>query len=105
MSTMTGTMPKENSLRLFVKRNPLLSMYIIMFTLAWSIMIPQALYSQGILSTPLPGFLEILTGWTPAIAAIVISAVLAGRSGVRRSEERRVGKECRCRWSTEHVKK
>jgi len=83
MSTMTGTMPKENSLRLFVKRNPLLSMYIIMFTLAWSIMIPQALYSQGILSTPLPGFLEILTGWTPAIAAIVISAVLAGRSGVR----------------------
>ena len=83
MSTMTGTIPNENSLRLFIKRNPLLSMYIIMFTIAWSIMIPQALYSQGILSTPLPGFLEILTGWTPAIAAIIVSAVLAGRSGVR----------------------
>ena len=83
MSTMTGTMPKENSLRLYIKRNPLLAMYIIMFTIAWSIMIPRALYSQGILSMPLPGFLEILTGWSPAIAAIIVSAVLAGRAGVR----------------------
>src|SRR5688500_12504062 len=83
MYTMTETTPKENSLRLFIKRNPLLAMYIIMFTIAWSIMIPRALHSQGILSTPLPGFLEILTGWSPAIAAIAISAVLAGREGVR----------------------
>ena len=83
MYTMTGTTPKENSLRLFIKRNPLLAMYIIMFTIAWSIMIPRALHSQGILSTPLPGFLEILTGWSPAIAAIAVSAVLAGREGVR----------------------
>lgn len=83
MSTMTGTMPKVNSLRLYIKRNPLLTMYIIMFTIAWSIMIPRALYSQGILSTPLPGFLDILTGWSPAIAAIVVSAVVSGREGVR----------------------
>lgn len=83
MYTMTGTTPKENSLRLFIKRNPLLAMYIIMFTIAWSIMIPRAMYSQGIVPTPLPGFLEILTGWSSAIAAIVVSAVVAGREGVR----------------------
>lgn len=83
MYTMTETTPKENSLRLFIKRNPLLAMYIIMFTIAWSIMIPRALHSQGIVSTPLPGFLEILTGWSPAIAVIVVSAVVSGREGVR----------------------
>lgn len=84
MSTITNALPNEqkgNSS--FIKRNPLLSMYIIMFTVAWSVMIPQALYSQGILSAPLPEFIEILTGWVPGIAAIVVSAVLAGRQGVR----------------------
>ena len=82
MSTITGTMPGENGVKLFMKRNPLLSMYIIMFTLAWSIMIPQALYSQGLFSAPLSGIFEILTGWAPAIAAIGVSAVTAGRAGV-----------------------
>lgn len=67
----------------FIKRNPLISMYIIMFVLAWSVMIPQALYSQGIMSASFPGIFEILIGWAPAIAAIVVSATLAGRAGVR----------------------
>jgi hypothetical protein len=82
MSTLSIPATKENGMRAFIKRNPLFSMYLIMFTLAWSIMIPQALYSQGMLSQRLPEILEILTGWAPAVAAIVVSAVLAGRAGV-----------------------
>ena len=83
MSTLSIPASRENGVKAFIKRYPLLSMYLVMFTLAWSIMIPQALYTQGILSAPLPGFLEILTGWAPGIAAIVVSAVVAGRAGVR----------------------
>jgi uncharacterized protein len=82
MSTLSMPAAGENGMKAFIKRNPLLSMYLIMFALAWSIMIPQALYSQGILSAPLPEILEILTGWAPAIAAILVSAALAGRAGV-----------------------
>jgi membrane protease YdiL (CAAX protease family) len=82
MSTLSIQASKENALKVFVKSNPLLLMYLIMFTLAWSIMIPQALYSQGVLSAPLPEILEILTGWAPAMAAILVSAALAGRDGV-----------------------
>jgi uncharacterized protein len=82
MSTLSIQASKESAFREFVKRNPLLSMYLIMFILAWSIMIPQALYSQGILSAPLPEILEILTGWAPAMAAILVSAAVAGRAGV-----------------------
>lgn len=67
----------------FIKRNPLLSIYIIMFTIAWAVMIPQALYSQGIISVQLPEILEIFTGWSPAIAALIVSGILAGRSGIR----------------------
>jgi membrane protease YdiL (CAAX protease family) len=82
MSTLTIPVTKQNGLRALLKRNPLLSMYLIMFFLAWSIMIPQALYSQGVLSAPLPEILEILTGWAPAMAAILVSAALAGRAGI-----------------------
>lgn len=83
MSTLINTISIENGIKGFIKRNPLISMYIIMFVAAWSVMIPQALYSQGILSTSLPEFLEILIGWAPAIAAIIVSAVIAGSAGVR----------------------
>ena len=72
-----------NTIINFIKRNPLLSIYIIMFTIAWSVMIPQALFSQGIISVQLPEILEIFTGWSPAIAALIVSGILAGRSGIR----------------------
>jgi membrane protease YdiL (CAAX protease family) len=95
MSTLSIPVTKKNGTRAFIKRNSLLSMYLIMFAIAWSIMIPQALYSQGMLSQPLPEILEILTGWAPAMAAILVSAALAGRAGVseliRRFLIRRVG--------------
>jgi len=83
MSTITTNLTSlETGLKTFVKRHPLISMYILMFGLAWSVMIPQALYSQGLMSAPLPVFLEILTGWAPAIAAVVVTAIAAGRPGV-----------------------
>ncbi|MBL8102165.1 MAG: CPBP family intramembrane metalloprotease [Anaerolineales bacterium] len=81
--TVTDIHSKEKGITAFIKRNPLISMYVIMFSLAWSVMIPQSLYSQGILATQIPEFLEILTGWSPAIASILVSAVIAGRAGVR----------------------
>jgi len=82
MSNITGTRSNEKGISALIKRNPLISMYVIMFTLAWSVMIPQSLNSQGILSTPIPEFLEILIGWSPAIASILVTAVVAGRVGV-----------------------
>jgi uncharacterized protein len=83
MSNITGTLSNEKGISAFIKRNPLISMYVIMFSLAWSVMIPQSLYSQGILATRIPEFLEILTGWSPAIASILVTAVVTGRAGVR----------------------
>jgi membrane protease YdiL (CAAX protease family) len=85
MTTISSTIPltKESKVKTFIKRNPLFSMYAIMFVLAWSVMIPQALYSQGILSTPVPMWLDLTTGWAPGIAAVVVTAITAGRTGVR----------------------
>jgi membrane protease YdiL (CAAX protease family) len=84
MSTVTSAIfANERGIKNFVKRNPLFSMYLIMFALAWSVMIPQALYSQGLLSAPLPMWLELLTGWAPGIAAVAVASIVAGRAGVR----------------------
>lgn len=83
MSTFINTNSNENGIKGFIKHNPLISMYIIMFVVAWSVMVRQALYSQGILPASIPEFFEILIGWAPAIAAIIVSIVIAGRAGVR----------------------
>ena len=84
MSTLTSVVStNENGFKAFVKRNPLISMYAIMFAIAWAVMVPQALYSQGIISAPLPVWLEILTGWAPGIAAVIVASIISGRAGVR----------------------
>ncbi len=86
MSTVSSIASmKEPGLKAFVKRQPLLSMYIILFLLGWSGLIVQVLNSQGLLpmSLPLSAFVQILTGWAPGIAAVLITAILAGRAGVR----------------------
>jgi membrane protease YdiL (CAAX protease family) len=84
MSTIVYDKPAaETGFKAFVKRNPLVSIYIIMFALAWSVLIPQALYSQGLISSPLPVFLELLTGWAPGIAAVAVASIIAGRAGGR----------------------
>jgi membrane protease YdiL (CAAX protease family) len=84
MSVITSNLTSnETGLKALIKRHQLISMYILLFVLAWSVLIPQALYSQGLLSAPLPAFLEILTGWAPGIAAVVITTIVAGRAGVR----------------------
>jgi CAAX protease family protein len=84
MSAITSNLASnETGLKAFVKRHQLISMYILLFVLAWSVLIPQALYSQGLLSAPLPAFLEILTGWAPGIAAVVVTLLVLGRTSVR----------------------
>ena len=85
MTTVSSVLSSnESGLKAFIKRQPLISMYILMFVLAWSVMVPQALYSQGVISAPLPVFIELLVGWAPGIAAVIVSAVIAGHEGVRK---------------------
>jgi membrane protease YdiL (CAAX protease family) len=83
MTTIAANNSPETGINFFIKRNALISMYIIMFVLAWVIMIPQVLNSQGVIARPLPEFLELLTGWAPGIAAVLVSSVIAGRAGIR----------------------
>lgn len=83
MTTITSlTSANEGGLKSFVKRNPLISMYALVFILGWPVQILDALASHGLVPKP-PSMLTIATGLTPAIAAILVTAILAGRVGVK----------------------
>jgi membrane protease YdiL (CAAX protease family) len=99
VSTVPSIVPADKKgFKTFIKRNPLISMYIIMFTIAWSVMVPQALYSQGITSAPLPMWLEILTGWAPGIAAVIVTSIIKGRTGIRELFRRFLVKGIGAQW-------
>jgi uncharacterized protein len=72
----------ESGFKSFVKHNPLISMYVLIFLLGWPVQILDALASHGLALKP-PTILTIATGLTPAIAAILVTAILAGRAGVK----------------------
>ncbi|HKY53172.1 MAG TPA: type II CAAX endopeptidase family protein [Anaerolineales bacterium] len=72
----------ESGLKAFVKRNPLISMYALLFLLGWPVQILDALASHGLAPKP-PTIFTIATGLTPAIAAVIVTAVLTGRAGVK----------------------
>lgn len=80
----SSSIHRENGIKAFIRRHPVLSMYVLMFGLAWSVLVPLALQSQGILAGPIPAELEFLAGWAPLLAAVTVSAVLAGGQGVRK---------------------
>jgi membrane protease YdiL (CAAX protease family) len=73
----------ESGFKALIRRNQLPAMYILLFLLAWPGLILEALYSQGLISSQPPAIVFLLTGWGPGIAAVVVSAVVARRAGVR----------------------
>jgi membrane protease YdiL (CAAX protease family) len=84
MTTISSIAPTpEKGLTVFIKRNPVLSMSIITLLFAWPGLVWEALYSQGLVPTQSPIVLSLLIGWVPGIAAVVVSAIVAGRAGVR----------------------
>jgi membrane protease YdiL (CAAX protease family) len=73
---------RDTGLKSFVKRHPLISMYVILFLLGWPVQILDALASHGLAVQP-PTSLTIATGLTPAIAAVIVAAILSGVEGVK----------------------
>lgn len=73
----------ENGFRAFVSRNQLVAMYILMFVLAWPGLIWETLYSRGLVPIQSPIVVSILTGWAPGIAAVTVTAVALGKSGIK----------------------
>ncbi|HSL30798.1 MAG TPA: CPBP family intramembrane glutamic endopeptidase [Anaerolineales bacterium] len=84
MTTISSFAPTaENRLVAFVKRHPVIAMSILTLVFAWPGLIWEALYSQGLVASQAPFILSLMIGWVPGLAAVAVSAILAGRAGVR----------------------
>ena len=68
---------------------------LLAFALSWSVWVPRALVSQGLLAARWPMVLGAYWAWLPAVAA-VITAALAGRGALRELGARLV--RWRVRW-------
>ncbi|MGE5378936.1 MAG: CPBP family intramembrane glutamic endopeptidase [Bacteroidota bacterium] len=84
MTTISSVASQPRSgLKGLSRRHPLLGMYGLLFLLTWPGLILEALVSRGRIASQPPLLLTLLTGWGPGIAAVTVSAVLAGRAGIQ----------------------
>ncbi|HET9915043.1 MAG TPA: CPBP family intramembrane glutamic endopeptidase [Anaerolineales bacterium] len=81
MTTVSST--QKNHFKSFIVRHPLASMYIGTFILAWAYFVPRVLHSWGLFPVAMPEALALLAGWTPAIAATIVTGAIDGWEGVK----------------------
>jgi uncharacterized protein len=69
--------------KIMLKKYALVAFFFLAYLFTWSNWLPQALTSRGITSIQVPGFLTILSGYGPALAAIIVVSLAYGRQGLR----------------------
>jgi len=84
MSAITSShLSSDTGFKALVRNNQLLVMYVLLFLLAWPGLIIDALNSQGFVTWQMPMALSFLVGLAPGIAAIIVTALVTGRAGIR----------------------
>jgi uncharacterized protein len=66
-----------------VRANPIVVFFVMAFALTWTIEIPWVADQNGVLPFHVPIPLQVLMGWMPGVAAILVTAATGGRAGVR----------------------
>jgi uncharacterized protein len=65
------------------KKSALVIFFILSYLFTWANWGPRALSAQGFPTVELPEFLIILSGYGPALAALIVTAAFSGRQGLR----------------------
>lgn len=65
-----------------LKNHPLVGYYLLACALSWSIQVPLALQAQGVTGTSIPFSLHYLSAFGPMVAALIVTGLTAGRSGL-----------------------
>jgi uncharacterized protein len=66
-----------------IKRNPLVSYFTLAILISWSIYIPLVFVRQGWISAQIPYSLHYLASFGPLFAAIITTAIISGKVGLR----------------------
>ena len=66
-----------------IKKYALVTFFFLAYLFTWSNWLPQALNSRGVTSVQVPGFLTLLSGYGPTLAAIIVVSLAYGQRGLR----------------------
>lgn len=66
----------------WLRRNPLAGFFALAFTFTWGNWVPRALASHGLIDAPGPDFMMLVAGYGPALAAIILTGLAGGRTGL-----------------------
>jgi hypothetical protein len=66
----------------WIKQHPTATYVVLAYALSWSITIPLALVERGVLRADLAFKLHYLAQFGPMVAALIVTALVAGRSGL-----------------------
>ena len=73
-----------------VRQYPLFSFFALAFGLTWANWVPRALVSRGLMEWKVPDFMFLVAGYGPALAAVVLTGVIAGMPGLKQLGSRLV---------------
>ncbi len=65
------------------KRHSLVIFFILAYAVTWSIQIPLALSTRGLINTQIPMVIHYLGAFGPLIAAFIVIALTEGKAGIR----------------------
>jgi membrane protease YdiL (CAAX protease family) len=86
-ATELGQVPTRFAIRRLARRYPVSSLFVLAFALTWAIEIPLVAGARHLIalepSSPLGGIMQLFDGWMPGLAAIVITGLAAGRTGIK----------------------
>lgn len=66
-----------------LRKYALVIFFVLAYLFTWSNWLSQALTSRGMASIQVPGFLTLIAGYGPALAAIIVASLAYGRQGLR----------------------
>jgi len=72
-----------NTKRSWFQKHTLLGYFILAYAISWAIGIPLALIAQGKLNWQLPFYLHYLYSYGPMLAALIMTGVTKGKSGIK----------------------
>jgi len=67
----------------WIRRNPVIFYFIIAYVVSWSFEIPLALFHQGMIAVQIPMWFHYFACLGPLSAALIMTLLIEGRSGLR----------------------
>src|SRR5512133_1378213 len=72
-----------SKLTALAKMQSLILFFVLAYTISWLIWLPQVASAQGFLERPVSPYLHLLGGLGPMLAALIVTAITAGKAGLR----------------------